>query len=441
MKLLLIEPVNQLKIKNKLYQALENIIRKDYFTVPPLALGVIAGLTPSGWEIKIVQEPLDVVNYDEPADLVGISAVTHTVRRGYELAQEFRKRGKKVIMGGIHPSVLPDEALQYCDSVCIGEAENVWMEVLEDFIKGKLKKKYKSEEPFDLKLYTYPRRDLIDYPRSFVFNIGSTIEASRGCPYNCDFCSVSFTHGKKIRYRPVNNIIPEIESIKNRKLFFVDNNIIASFKYAKELFKAMIPLKKKWAAQATISIVKDPELLKLASDSGCYGLLIGIESVSDEGLKRYRKSLGNYEKLKEAIRVLNEHNIDILAHMIFGTDFDSAETMKESLDRLLDLDIASAQLGIVVPYPGTILFEKLQKDNRILTTDWNYYDIHHIVFKPLNFSIEMFLKDVEIIRNEFYSYSQIFKRAWRSKFLLSLGLNITSRSHSRAGYVLESISP
>lgn len=438
MKLLLIEPSNQLKSQIKRHQIFENIVRKNYYSAPPLALSVLASLTPSDWEIKIIQEPKDIINYDEPSDLIGISAVTHTVRRGYEISQEFRRRGKKVIMGGIHPTVLPDEALQYCDSVCIGEAENIWKEIITDFSKGKLKRKYKSEEPFDLRFYIPPRRNLMPTVKSLIFNVGSSIEASRGCPYDCDFCSVSLSHGREIRYRPIQNIIPEMETIDNDKLFFVDNNIIANFKYAKELFRAMVPLKKRWTGQATISIIKDPELLKLASDSGCWGLLIGIESITDEGLKKYKKNLGNFEELKEAIKILKEHNIGVFAEMIFGNDFDTSQSIQESLKRLLELDFASASLGIIVPYPGTELFKNLQRNNRILTTNWNYYDINHLVFKPLHFSREEFLKDIENIRRKFFSYSSILKRSWQSGSIKALGLNIHSRSHNKVGYILES---
>jgi radical SAM superfamily enzyme YgiQ (UPF0313 family) len=438
MKLLLIEPASQLNIQTKKNRVLDNIVRKDYYTVPPLALGIIAGLTPPDWEVKILQEPKNIINYDESSDLIGISAVTNTVRRGYEIAQEFIKHGKKVIMGGIHPTALPDEALQYCNSVCIGEAENIWQEILSDFIKGRLKRKYKSEKLFDLKLYTSPRRDLFPSFKSHIFNIGSSIEASRGCPYDCDFCSVSLSHGKEIRYRPLQNIIPEMETINNDNLFFVDNNIIANFNYAKELFRAMIPLKKKWTGQATISIVKDPELLKLASDSGCYGLLIGIESITDEGFKKYKKNLSNYQELKEAVKILKDHNIGILAHMVFGNDFETSQTIQESLNKLLELDITTATLGIIVPYPGTKLFETLHKEHRILTTNWNYYDINHLVFKPLHFSKEDFLEDIENLRRKFFSYSSILKRSWKSGSIQALGLNIHSRSHNKVGYILDS---
>lgn len=438
MKLLLIEPASQLVTQKKKFQILENIARKEYFDVPPLALGVLAGLTPPDWEIKIIQEPRDMVNFDEKADLVGITAVTHTAKRGYEIADEFRKREINVIMGGIHPTVMFKEALEHCDSVCVGEAETIWKDVLEDFKHRKLKKIYKPLELFDLRFYTSLRRDLMSKHKSLFFNIGDTIEASRGCPYNCDFCSVSLIHGRKIRYRPVNNLIPEIESIENDKLFFVDNNIIANFHRAKELFHAMIPLKKRWTGQATISIVKDRELLKLASDSGCYGLLIGIESVIDEGFNKYNKNPNSYFELKRALKILKDHGIGVLAHMVFGNDFDSKQTILGSLERLFELDIASATLGIIVPYPGTKLAMDLEKKNRILTKDWNYYDIHHLVFQPINFICEDFLKDMENLRKRFFSIKAIVSRTLNYRSLTVLGFNISSRFHNKVNYALGS---
>lgn len=428
-KLLLIEPVNRLALKKKSFHIFDNIARASYFRVPPLALGILAGLTPPEWEIKIIQEPLDTPDYDEDADLVGITVATHTAKRGYEIADEFKKRGKLVIMGGIHPSVMVDEALAHCDSVCIGEVENIWKDILNDAKRGALKKIYRQKQPSDLRFYTPPRRDLMPERTSIFYNVG-TIEASRGCPYNCDFCSVSITHGKRIRYRPLDNILPEIESIKHNRLFFVDNNIIASFRHAKELFREMIPLKKSWTAQATISIVKDEELLKLASDSGCYGLLIGIENLTEEGFKKYNKSVRNFNELKVALRILKDHKIGVLAHMVFGNDFDTKGTIRETGEKLLELDVVSATLGILVPYPGTQLANNLEKQGRILTKDWDYYDIHHLVFQPKNFSRKEFLDEIQSIRKNFFATKAILSRAFRYRSLTALGFNISSRAHN-----------
>jgi len=439
MNLLLIEPAHKQARVAHTISNLEKRSRKDYFNVPPLSLGVLAGLTPADWNIRIVQEPADTVDYDEKVDLVGITAATHNVKRGYDIADEFAKRGKTVVMGGIHPSVMYTEALQHCDSVCIGEAEPVWRDILGDFRNGKLKKTYRQKAPFDMSLYTPPIRELLPSKKSLFFNVG-TVETSRGCPYNCDFCSVSITHGRKIRHRPLSNLLPEIESIERRKIFFVDNNIISQPVQAKALFREMIPLKKQWLGQASISIAKDPELVKLASKSGCFGLLVGIESVVKEGFKKYSKSLNGIDELKEAIKILKDNGIGIDAHLVFGDDFETKQTMRESLENLLDLDFVTSSLNILVPYPGTKLSENLEMQNRILTKDWNYYDINHLVFQPKNFSCDEFVEEMQNLRNRYFSYRSILSRTRSYLFkrpLIVLSINVSTRVHNQVGSMIE----
>jgi len=435
-KLLLIEPVGKVQYRISGMRYFEKVSNRDYFRKPTLALGVLAGLTPPDWEIEILQEPSDTIDYDARADLVGITAVTHTAKRGYEIAAEFRKRGILVIMGGIHPTVMYNEALQHCDSVCIGEAEPVWNEVIRDAATGRLKKIYKSESLFNLEGYTSPRRDLMPNPRSSVFNPGTFIEASRGCPYSCDFCSVSLMHGRKIRYRPIDNLLEDMERAGSCKFFFVDNNIVANPRRAKMLFRALIPLKIKWTGQASISIAKDPELLRLAVDSGCKGLLIGIESVTDEGLSKYPKNPGNFHNLERALKTLKDHGIRVLAHMVFGNDFETPGTMSESLRKLLKLDAASASFGIMIPYPGTQVALNLENENRILTKDWNYYDIHGLVFQPANFTRQEFLKEVEELRRRYFSVWAILSRTLKYRDLEVLGLNIAMKAHNKVHYHL-----
>lgn len=433
-KLLLIEPAVKLKYRSSRIQLFEKIADRDYFKKPSLALGVIAGLTPPDWEIKIVQGHADRIEYRERPDLVAITAVTNTAKRGYEIAYEFRKRGVKVIMGGIHPTVLPEEALHYCDAVCLGEAEPVWHEVIKDVENGQLKAIYKADAPFDMARYTFPRRDLMSKPKSSLFNPGVFIEASRGCPYNCDFCSVSLIHGRKIRYRPTGELIREIESVKDRKLFFVDNNIVANVQKAKELFKALIPLKLNWTGQATISIAEDPELLKLAAQSGCRGLLIGVESVIDDGLQKYRKNPGNFDDLARALKRIKDHGIKALAQMVFGNEFETSHSIAESLRRLSQLDIVSASIGIVIPYPGTQLAKNLEKQGRLLHRNWDLYNINNLVFQPVNFTCSGFIKEVEKLRKKYFSYKAILSRTMRFRSMEVLGFNISMKAHNKVHF-------
>ncbi|MBA7600498.1 Bacteriochlorophyllide d C-12(1)-methyltransferase [subsurface metagenome] len=441
MKLLLIHPTNQLAISKSKFHFIEKIANSNFLDLSPLALCVLAGITPPDWEVKIVQEPKDTIDFDEEVDLVGITAATHTVKRGYEISDEFRKRGKMVVMGGIHPSVMYKEALVHCDAVCIGEAEPVWKDILEDVKQGKLKKTYRSKEHFDLSFYTSPRRDLIPKRKSIFFNVGN-VETSRGCPYNCDFCTVSIVHGRKIRHRPLENLIPEIESVEKKTLFFVDDNIVSNFQYAKKLFREMIPLKKKWAGQAPIYIAKDRELAKLAGEAGCFGLLIGIESLVKEGFEKYNKSLKNMDELKEALKILKDSGISVEAHLVFGNDFETKDTMRESLENLLELDFAAASLNILVPYPGTKLTACLERQKRILSRDWNYYDINHLLFKPNNFTCEEFMEEIQIVRKKFHSLKAICSRTLsfsRIRPLIVLGVNISTRTHNKARFTLDCV--
>jgi radical SAM superfamily enzyme YgiQ (UPF0313 family) len=435
MKLLLIQPAPFTGKHDNSFHLLNYLARKNYFTVPPISLGILAALTPSSWDVRIIQEPHQQVHFDEAADLVGITANTSNVLRGYRIADEFRLRGVAVIMGGIHPTVRVDEALEHCDSVCIGEGELVWGDVLEDLQHKRLRKKYKAETYFNMQEYVPPRRDLMTSSNSLFYS-AATLETSRGCPYNCDFCSVSISHGNRIRYRSPEGVVEEISGIGRKKFFFVDNNIVADHRKAKELFRSLIPLKIKWSGQATISVADDPQLLKYAVDSGCHGLLIGIENITDEGLNKYKKSKKDFQTLKASVRILNEHGIAILAHMVFGNDFDTRDSIVETLDRLCELDVASATLGIMVPYPGTKLAEDLEKENRILTKNWNLYDIHHLVFQPKNFTPEEFIEDIQRLRNQYFTMGKMLSRTIKCRKPVILGFNLSSKSHNRVGLAI-----
>jgi radical SAM superfamily enzyme YgiQ (UPF0313 family) len=421
MKMLLVEPTN-------IHAGL-----RSKFRVPPLALGVLASLTPSDWEVKIVQEPQDNIDFNEDVDLIGITAATNTVTRGYQIADEFRKRGKKVIMGGIHPTAMPEESLHHCDCVCIGEAEHIWKTMLSDFKEGKLRKTYKQKMHTDFDSYVPPDRSRMVFKRSLFFNV-ATVETSRGCPYNCDFCSVGLMHGRKIRHRPLKPLLEEIEGLNTKALFFVDNNIICNPDYSKKLFTEMIPLKKKWAAQATISMVKNRELMKLAKASGCFGLLVGIESVVEKGFTQYSKSVKDLEELREALHILKDHGIAVLGTMVFGNDFDTHDTIRRSLDNLLTLDLVTASLGILIPYPGTKIARVFNQENRILTNDWSLYDINHLVFKPKEFDYTEFLLEMQNLRRQYFSAANIARRSMShagNSVWYGLGLNLAMKLHNK----------
>lgn len=409
------------------------------FRVPSLVLELLASLTPPNWDVRIIHEPFDEIDFDEEVDLVGITVVTNTANRAYKIADEYRKRDKKVVMGGIHPTILPQEALNHCDAVCLGEGETIWRDILQDFTKGRLRRVYQQDQMTDLNNYPVINRRDVCRRRSLFFDIG-TIETSRGCPYECDFCSVHIIHGRKMRHRPLKPVLKEVESIDNRTLFFVNNNIISSTPYAKKLFREMIPLKKRWTAQATIAFAKDRELVRLASESGCFGLLIGLESVVEEGFQKYRKSLKNLDELKEALKLLKDHGISVLATMIFGHDFETKDTLRRTLDNLLDLDLITASLGILVPYPGTKLAERLEKQNRLLSKDWSLYDINNLLFTPNSFSCDEFIEEMQNLRKKYFAFPSVAKRVIShagNTVRIGLGLNLAMRLHNKPRCALD----
>jgi radical SAM superfamily enzyme YgiQ (UPF0313 family) len=374
--------------------------------MPLLALYIIEGLTPPEHQVKIVIEEAEVLNLDEECDLVGISCMTANAPRTYDIAREFKKRGKTVILGGVHPTILPDEALQHANSVVIGEAEGVWKTVIQDFELGMLKQKYHQPEP-DLK--TYIPKNFSNVVQKRLYNL-IPIMTTRGCPYNCEFCCVSDLFGKKVRHIPVENVVRDIIDSKSKGFMFLDDNIIGDPKYAKELFRAIKPLKIGWAGQASISLLKDLELLQLATESGCKALFIGLESVSEEQLKTMHKSIKEIKHLEASLKEIKKMGIHIHASMIFGFDNDTQCTFNETLSFLVKNNIGSVSFNILTPYPGTKTFSKLQKEGRILTTEWQYYDHNTVVYKPKKMSPVELQERKTQTRKKFYSISCIFKR-------------------------------
>jgi len=422
MKLLLIEPSNR------------RASPIDRLPVSPLSLGVLAALTPPEWEVRIVQEPYDRVDLESDADLIGITAGTTNVGRGYQIADGFRSRGKRVVMGGIHPSVLPEEALGHCDSVCIGEAETVWGTILADHEAGRMRRTYRQDRPTDLDSCVRPRRDLLPGRRPFLMDI-ATVETSRGCPYACEFCSASTIYGRRVRERPMEDLLPEIEELRSRNLFFVDNNIVTGIPRAKKLFRELAPLKKRWAAQASLSFAADGELVELAARSGCFGLFIGLESVVAEGLASYHKNAGTLAEMKDRLRLLRDHGISVHASLIFGNDYETRDSIRRSLDTLLALDIVSATFGVLTPLPGTALAARLESEGRILSKDWNCYDLNHLVFVPKNIPCDEFVEEMRAIRRRFFSLKASGARVIRSAapFPLAFAFNAAIRSHHSMG--------
>ncbi len=385
--------------------------RPNSMDIPQLTLSLIAALTPPEHEIQIVEEVYgETVNFDGDYDVIGISIMTQTSIRGYQIANEFRKRGKIVVFGGIHATSMPDEAIRFGNAVVIGEAEGLWDIVLEDIKHNRLKPFYKLDKLPDLQNHVMPRRDLIKCS-SGKFSI-APIETTRGCPYNCDFCSVSRFFGTRQRHKAIRDVMFDIESCNQKNLFFLDDNITGDKRYAKELFREMIPLKKVWVGQASIQVAKDPELMQLAYKSGCRALLIGFESMSDSGINQYRKTLKTIDENVRAVKILQDNGIMTMASLIFGLDSDTSEVFDVAHDFLTRSKSAFFQACVMTPYPGTPVFSKLKSEGRILTDDWTRYDASKVIIRPENLSPEELLDGYNKMKYHFYSNKSILQRSY-----------------------------
>jgi len=368
MKILLVSPVRDPhKFTNK------------GILIPQLALFILQGLTPKKHEVKLVEEEYMELDLEEECDVVAISCLTSNAYRGYRIADSFREKGKIVVMGGIHPSLLPDEALEHADTVVIGEAEGVWEKILDDIESGNLQERYHEPNP---DLDRYIPKDFSTLSKKRMYNL-VPLQTSRGCPYNCDFCCVTDIFGKKITLIPVKHIVRDIKESGARNFIFLDDNIIGNQKYARELFTALIPLKIRWVGQSSISFARNIEIMELAKKSGCRGLFIGLESVLETNTNKYKK-LKSLEDTQQSIKKILKMGILIQASVIFGFDEDTHETFGETIKFLVKNRISLASINALTPYPGTRVFEQLKEAGRLLHEKWEYYDHHTVVFKPKN---------------------------------------------------------
>lgn len=374
---------------------------------PPLNLAIVAGLTPDDFEIEIMDENIQDLDYQQEADLVGITVMTAVAPRAYEIADAFRARGSKVVLGGIHPTAVPDEAIKHADAVVIGEAEATWPQLITDFRAGNLKPFYQGDKYPSLAGLIPPRRNLINHKR---YLLPSTLYTTRGCPFACSFCSVTTFFGHTYRFRPISEVIKEIASLPTRLVAIVDDNIIGNIRYAKQLFEALILQKVRWFSQSSLNIVKHPELLELAAASGCIGLFIGFESLSARTLKNMHKKQNKVEEYERAIATIHRHGLSVEGAFVFGFDEDDEGVFEETVDFACRNKLEAAQFTILTPYPGTPLYSQMQKEGRIIDQNWRHYDTSHVVFQPARMSPEVLQKGRNWAWKEFYSLSSAFRR-------------------------------
>lgn len=420
MKLLLVLPKNERGFWGK-------VSKKGKTGFVRLNLPTIAALTPEEWDVEILDARAKPVDYGAKADLVGITGFTAEMPSAYDIADRFRKKGVKVIMGGVHVSAVPDEALLHADSVVIGEAEPVWQEALEDFKKGGLKPKYRAPRLCDMGNMAIPRRDLLD--RKMYVSGFNTLQATRGCPFNCDYCAVTSFFGKEFRVRPVDQVIEEIKRFDTKDFFFVDDNIVGRPRYARELFERLIPLKVKWGSQASITLAKDAELLDLYAKSGGKYVFIGFESLSQKNLEKMHKGWNSAKGYKEAIKKIHDAGINILGSFVFGLDEDDKDVFRNTFDFIMETGMDAAQFHILTPLPGTVTYGVLEKEGRIIDRDWGKYHTGEVVFQPKGMTIEDLQNGYYWIFRNTYAIKNILKRSLKRPrgFTYRLAMNIAYR--------------
>lgn len=372
-----------------------------------LTLTTIAALTPPKHEVRITDENIEDIDFEEDVDLVGLTAMTMHAPRAYEIAARFRSRGIPVVMGGIHASTIPEEAAQHVDSVVIGEAEGIWPKVLEDAEKGQLKPFYKADKFCSMVGLPRPRRDLL---KKKAYHVASCVQTSRGCPFNCDYCTVSQFFGRKYRVRPVDEVIEEVKELEDDVFIFIDDNLVGDVKKAKELFTKLIPLGKKWGSQGSLTMARDRELLKLMQKSGCFAMFIGFESLSPEGLASVNKKSNKVEEYEEDIKILHDHGITIFGSFMFGLDTDDEGVFERTVRFCEKTKIELPVYFIITPIVGTPFFDRLEKEGRIIHKNWELYNGGNVVFKPRLMSETTLQEGYYWAYHETYSFNSIFRR-------------------------------
>lgn len=401
---------------------------------PPLNLATIAALTPEEIEVKIVDESLEEIDFDEQADLVGITALTAIAPRAYQIADRYRRQGVKVVLGGMHPSAVPDEAIEHADAVVVGEAETSWPRLLEDFRLGRLQPFYRNEQRPSLNNMVVPRREMFAEKDYYCRN---TMQTTRGCPNACTFCAVTGFFGHTYRFRPVQDIVDELQSLAGQLVVFVDDNIVGNPEFAKKLFQALIPLKLKWFSQGSLSLAADAELLELARKSGCIGMFIGFESLSQNNLAQVGKVGNDVKTYRDSIKRIHDQGIAIEGAFIFGFDQDDPSVFEETVRFAQDTKLELAQFGILTPFPGTPLYHKLQKEGRITERDWSKYNIANVVFQPRQMTRQELQDGFNWAWREFYSYRSILSRLGVNRDNLAFLYALNYAFRQRVGKYIE----
>jgi radical SAM superfamily enzyme YgiQ (UPF0313 family) len=422
----------------------EIISSAETFKIQRVNLPLLAALTPPGHTVTIVDETFAPDDVNEDVDLVGITVMTELALRAYQIADTYRHRGVKVVMGGIHPTILPGEAVQHADAVVIGEAEEVWPKLLSDVASGEMQKLYSANKITDLNGMPIPRRDIYPKPVSRGYTpLAIGIETARGCPYDCEFCSIGSVMGRQYRSRPIPEVIAEIESIHSSHLFFVDDSLALNRAIAKKLFTEMVPLRRKWVGQGTVSLAADLELLRLMKRSGCVGLLIGFESVQREIQDGMKKMKSLKIDFFEAVQRFHDEGIAILGAFIFGFDHENKDVFDQTFEFIMKSRLDCIELRILTPFPGTRLNARLLKEGRLFEPHWwlHGYPLDTLLFQPKGMTPEELIEGFARLNRQVYSPGGVIKRffgmsPWKRTALgcsVYFGLNLATRKRYLKG--------
>jgi radical SAM superfamily enzyme YgiQ (UPF0313 family) len=416
--------------KGRLYRHRSGIFKRA-LRYAPLTLPTLVSLIPPEIEhtVILIDEGIRAIPPGLEADVIGMTVITPTASRSYWLADHFRSRGIKVVLGGPHVTLVPDDAAPHADAIVVGYAEESWPRLLRDLVAGRLAKRYDQIPGLSLAGVPPVRRDLVpkrDYITTDVF------EATRACAHDCDFCVVPTAWGRRQLQKPVEEVVEDIRRTGARRLIFIDLNLVSDRRYASKLFEALIPLRVQWYGLATSLLAKDKELLSLCARSGCRGLLIGLESISNTGLREVHKSFQDPGEYKELIATFHRHGIAIQGCFVFGFDDDTPEVFQRTAEFVVDAKIDLPRFAVLTPFPGTPLFKRYEREGRLITRNWELYDGQHVVFQPAHMRPEEVMRGAEAAWKHVYSYRSIARRIWHSPAARSvvIGANLGYRFYA-----------
>ncbi len=430
MKILIVENI---WIGDSKYGFFDKTLLNAFSILPTLYARMIAAITPKKHSVTVVNERYAKINFRETYDIVNINFTTSTALRAYDIAEKFRKKGITVVLSGLHASALPQEARKHADSVLLGWGEVNWLQLLEDFERNRLKPVYEPGK-YDDSVYIPPTN--VELPG---FVVSGAVEATRGCPYKCDFCpETNIPGGRHFYARPVEDVAAEIKALPQRTFTFYDLSLTINPGYTKSLFRKIRGLHKRFSCNGNADVLaSDIELVRLSREAGCVSWLVGFESLSQQTLNEIGKDTNKVEEYAKAVKNIHDNGMIVVGSFMFGFDTDTKDVFDETLEMIKKLEIDIVDFCILTPYPGTPIFNRLEKEGRILTKDWSKYKFN-VVFMPKNISPAELLSGVRNIYRDFYSIPYTIKRVVKSvrlgfyPFILVLERNLAaSMSHRR----------